>query len=129
MITDDDVKQRLHSIKHKGQVVFVIDLSKSTAKEMMLLLDQVQLEVAKHAPGSMRILANFLDAEVDKDVATKIKKILVLDRPYVKRSAWIGTESLPHVFYENFKNFSHRELPLFKTQAEALEWLVEDSHE
>jgi hypothetical protein len=129
VITDDDVKDRLHSIKHKGHVIFVIDFSKSTAKELMLLLDQVQLEVARHTPGSMRILANFLDAEVDKDVATKIKKILVLDRPYVKRSAWIGTESLPHVFYENFKNFSHRELPLFKTRAEALEWLVEDSHE
>ena len=55
----------------------------------------------------------------------KIKKVLVLDRPFVKRSAWFGTESLPHVFYENFKSFSQRELPIFKTREEAMDWLVE----
>ena len=119
-------RERLHFIKHKGQAIFVIDFSRSTAKEMLLLLDQVQADVTRHAPGSMRILSDFAGAEIDKDVAQKIKKVLVLDRPYVKRSAWIGTESLPHVFYENFKSFSQRELPIFKTRDEALEWLVGD---
>ena len=28
----------------------------------------------------------------------------------------MGTESLPHVFYEHFKSFSQRELPLFQTR-------------
>ena len=51
----------------------------------------------------------------------------MLDRPYVKKSAWVGTESLPHVFYENFKSFSQREIPAFKTREEAMEWLVEES--
>jgi len=117
-------RERLHFIKHAGQAIFVIDFSGCSAKEMMLLLDQVQADVTRHAPGSMRILADFTGAEVDKDVAQKIKKVLVVDRPYVKRSAWIGTESLPHVFYENFKSFSQRELPIYKTRDEALEWLV-----
>ena len=52
--------------------------------------------------------------------------MLTLDRPYVKRSAWVGTESLPHVFYEHFKSFSQRDLPVFKTREEAMEWLVQD---
>jgi hypothetical protein len=30
------------------------------------------------------------------------------------------------VFYENFKSFSQRELPVFKTREEAMDWLVED---
>ena len=42
----------------------------------------------------------------------------------VKKSALIGTENLPHVFYENFKSFSQRELPIFNTREEAMEWLV-----
>jgi hypothetical protein len=124
VISDDDVKERLHFIKHKGHAIFVIDFSQCAAKEIGLLLDQIQADVARHAPGSMLILGDFTGAEFDKDVAQKIKKVLVLDRPYVKRSAWIGTESLPHVFYENFKSFSQRELPIFKTREEALEWLV-----
>jgi hypothetical protein len=115
---------RLHFIKHKGHAVFVFDFSHCTTKEMMLLLDQVRASVARHAPGSVLVLADFSGAHIDKTVATKIKEVLVLDRPYVKRSAWVETESLPHVFYENFKSFSQREIPTFKTREEAMDWLV-----
>jgi hypothetical protein len=69
-------------------------------------------------------LADISGAHIDKAVATKIKEVLVFDRPYVKKSAWVGTESLPHVLYENFKSFSQREIPGFKTREEAMEWLV-----
>jgi hypothetical protein len=69
-------------------------------------------------------LADFSGAEIDKAIATKMKEVLVLDRPYVKKSAWVGTESLPHVFYENFKNFSQRDFPTFETREEAMDWLV-----
>ncbi len=117
--------ERLRFIKHKGQVIFLIDFSQCAAKEILLLLDQIRAHVARHEPGTMLILADFSGAEVDKTVATRLKQVLVLDRPYVKKSAWIGTESVPHVFYENFKNFSQRDFPTFKTREEALEWLVE----
>ncbi len=124
MITDDDVKERLRFIKHKGQPIFLIDFSHCKGKEMLLLLDQVRADVARHAPGSVLTLADFSGAQVDKVVATKIKEVLVLDRPYVKKSAWVGTDSLPHVFYENFKNFSQRDFPTFQTREEAMDWLV-----
>jgi hypothetical protein len=57
-------------------------------------------------------------------VATRIKEVLVHDRPYVRKSAWVGTENLPRVFYEHFKTFSQRDFPTFQTRDEALEWLV-----
>jgi len=38
----------------------------------------------------------------------------------------VGAESLPHVYYENFKSFSHRDIPAFKTREEAMDWLVAD---
>ena len=93
---------------------------------MLLLLDQVRAEIAGRERGTVLTLADFTGAHVDKAVATKIKEVLVLDRPYVKRSAWVGTEDLPKVFYENFKSFSQRDLPIFKTREEAMEWLVVD---
>jgi hypothetical protein len=116
--------ERLRFIKHKGHAVFLIDFSHCKAAEILLLLDQVRADVARHAPGTVLILADFSGAEVDKKVATRLKEVLVLDRPYVKKSAWIGTEAVPHVFYENFKSFSQRDFPTFKTREEALEWLV-----
>ena len=126
MISDDEVKERLSFVKHKGQAIFLIDFSHSSEKDMLFLLDQVRATIARHEPGSVLTLADFTGAHVDKAVATKIKEVLVRDRPYVKRSAWVGTEDLPHVFYEHFKSFSQRELPTFKTREEAMEWLVAD---
>jgi hypothetical protein len=124
MTSGDSLDERLRFIKHKGHAIFVIDFSHCSAKEMMLLLDLVRADISRHAPGSVLTLADFSGSHIDKNVATKAKQILVLDRPYVKRSAWVGTESLPHVFYENFKSFSQREFPTFKTREEAMDWLV-----
>ena len=126
MISEADVKSRLRFVNHKGQAIFLIDFSHCGGKDMMLLLDQVRASVARHEPGSVLTLADFSGAKLDKAVATKIKEVLVLDRPYVKKSAWVGTESLPNVFYENFKNFSQREFPTFETREDAMDWLVRE---
>ena len=116
---------RLPFVKHKGQTIFILDFSQCSAKEMLLLLDMVRATVAQHAPGSLLILSDFSGAQIDKQVATRAQEVLVLDKPYVKKSAWIGTESLPHIFYEHFKSFSQRDLPTFQTREEAMDWLVE----
>ena len=118
------LEERLHFIKHKGHAIYSIDFTQCNAKELLVLLDLIRADIARHAPGSVLTFVDVTGAQVDKPVATRIKEVLVLDRPYVKRSAWVGTESLPHVFYEHFKSFSQRELPSFKTREEALEWLV-----
>ncbi|HXC43669.1 MAG TPA: hypothetical protein VNY51_09125 [Candidatus Dormibacteraeota bacterium] len=123
---DKSIEERLHFIKHKGHAIYVIDFTHCAEKEMLLLLDMVRADIARHAPGSLLTLADFTGAEVDKNVATRIKEVLVLDRPYVKRAAWVGTENMPHIFYEHFKNFSQRDLPTFKTREEAMDWLVQD---
>jgi hypothetical protein len=125
-LENSSLNERLRFIRHKGHAIYLIDFTQCTAKELLLLLDQVRSDIARHEPGSVLTLADFTGAQVDKNVATRVKEVLVLDRPYVKRSAWVGTENLPHVFYEHFKSFSQRELPLFKTREEAMEWLVGD---
>jgi hypothetical protein len=118
--------ERLFFLKHKGHTIYVIDFSHCAGKEILLLLDMVRADISRHQPGSMLTLADFTEAQVDKNVATRIKEVLVLDRPYVKRAAWVGTETLPHVFYEHFKNFSQRDLPAFKTREDAMDWLVQE---
>jgi hypothetical protein len=48
----------------------------------------------------------------------------VFDKPFVKKSALIGTETFPRQLYEDIKSFSRRELPIFTDRDEALAWLV-----
>ena len=115
---------RLRFIEHKGQRILLIDFSEASKAEILSLLADIQATIAEEPPESVLTLADFRNAEVDKAVATRMKEVLVFDRPFVKRSAWVGTESLPHVFYESFKNFSKRDFPAFTTREEAMEWLV-----
>lgn len=130
MNLDDTVsginEERLRFIEHKGHSILFIDFRGCESKDMLMLLDQVRSTVEGHAAKSLLILSDFAGAHFDRQVATRAKEVLVLDRPYVKKSAWIGTESVPHVYYENFKSFSQRELPVFQSREEALDWLVAD---
>ena len=130
MNLDDTVSgaqvERLRFIKHKGKFILMIDLSHCSGKEMLLLIEQIRVTVARHEPGSMLTLSDFTEADIDKKVATRMKEVLTLNRPYVKRSACVGADSVPHVFYENIKSFSQREFPTFKTRAEAMDWLASE---
>lgn len=115
---------RIHFIEHKGKQVLEIDYSHATAHQMLLLLEHVRVTIARHSRESLVTLADFTGAEIDRTVATKMKEVLTLDRPFVKKTAWFGTESIPHAFMESFHTFSRREIATFKTRDEAVEWLV-----
>jgi hypothetical protein len=118
--------ERISFVTHQGKTIMLIDFSGCTAKEMMPLLDQVQHAVARHDRNSLLTLADVTDAHLDRNVAMRIKEVLVLDRPYVKRAAWVGSESLPKVYLDNFKSFSQRDIPPFATREEAMDWLVSE---
>jgi hypothetical protein len=122
----DDMDERIHFIEHKGKQILLIDYSHATAPQMLLLLEYVRATVAREGRDSVLILADFEGAEVDHAVAMKMKEVLTLDRPFVKKAAWINAEHVPHAFMENFHTFSQREIVTFKTREEALDWLVKE---
>ncbi len=120
------IEDRIRFITHKGKQILVVDCCNCSVEELGKIARIVPRYVTAEPRGSVLVLADFTGAKFDKKIIETIKPVLVFDRPHVKRSAWVGTESLPKVFYEHMKTFSQRELPMFKTREEALEWLVAD---
>ena len=118
--------ERISFINHQGKSIMVVDMSHLEPKDLLRLFDLVQHTVARHDRGSLLALGDLTGARIDREVATRMKEVLVRDRPFVKRSAWIGLESLPKVYYENIKSFTQRDFPTFKTRAEAMDWLVKE---
>ena len=118
---------RIHFVEHKGKQILILDYSNATALQMQLLLEQVRITVAQHSRESLLTLADFTGAEVDRTVATRIKEVLTLDRPFVKKTAWVGAENIPHAFMEGFHTFSQRDIATFNTREEAMDWLVGES--
>jgi hypothetical protein len=120
------MSDRISFITHHDKAIMLIDFSHGEPKEILLLLDEIQRSVARHERGSLLTLADLTGAHVDRRVATRMKEVLVMDRPFVKKSAWVGVDSLPKIYYENIKSFSQRDFPPFKTREEAMDWLVKE---
>jgi len=117
---------RIRSIAHQGKSILLVDLSNCTVAEVRKITELVPKFVSNYPKGSVLLLADFSGAHFDRETVTVLKEAAVFDRPHLKKSAWVGTESLPKVFYENIKTFSQRELPTFKTREEALDYLVQE---
>jgi hypothetical protein len=76
--------------------------------------------------SSVLILSDFTGASFDEKAIRVLKETAVFDKPFVRKSAFVGTENLPQGFSEVLKSFSRREFPAFETHDEALAWLVTD---
>jgi len=118
------MEERIRCISHRGKQVLLVDCTNCTTAEMIELAPLVPAQMADEPLGSVLLLADFTGSKIDKTAFESLKQTVVLDRPHIKRSAWVGAEALPKVYYENIKHFSQRDLPIFGSREEALEWLV-----
>ena len=119
--------ERIRYIDHQGKKVLLVDFSNCSANEVEETARAVPGHVTVEAPDSVLVLTDLTGAAFDRDALRAMKETAVFDKPFVKKSALIGTEDLPTSFYDELRTFSRRELLIFKTREEALAWLAADS--
>ncbi|MGA7078997.1 MAG: hypothetical protein WBQ43_01885 [Terriglobales bacterium] len=117
---------RIQFINHQGKQILSVDLSKCSAVQVIEVLRQLPEIVTAHPRGSVLILTDFTGASFEQDAIRVMKEAAVFDKPYVKRSAWVGAENFPPEYAKSVSTFSRREFPSFKSREEALAWLVKD---
>jgi hypothetical protein len=118
------MEDRIRFVEHRGKQILLADLSHCTPREVEKIALLVRSYVTNEPQGSVLLLADFTGAAFDRIAIERLKESAVFDRPHLKRSAWVGIEKLPKVFYEHIKNFSQRDLPAFATREQAMHWLV-----
>jgi hypothetical protein len=118
--------ERIRFITHEGKQILLVDFTNCPAREVEQIARSVPNYVTVQPRGSVLALGDFSGASIDVEAIRAMKESAVFDKPYIKRSAWVGAEKFPEVFYENLRSFSRREFPTFKTRQEALSWLVKD---
>ncbi len=121
-----DLTDRIRFITHQGKQILLVDLSSCSAIEVEKIVRALPDVVTTQPRGSVLILSDFTGASFDEEAIRAMKESAVFDKPYIKKSAWVGAGHLPEVFAENIKSFSRREFPAFKTREEALAWLAKD---
>ena len=117
---------RVRFIAHQGKQILLADLTNCGAEEVVKIVSEVPHIVTAQPHKSVLILSDLTGAQFSRAAVTRMKEVAVFDRPFVKKSAMVGAESLPDVFYQALKIFARREFPRFKTQEEALDWLVRE---
>jgi len=119
--------EHIRFIDHQGKRVLLVDFSNCPANEVQEIARAVPDYTTVQPLGSVLVLTDFTGAAFDRDALRAVKETAVFDKPFVKKSALIGTEDLPASFYDELKSFSQRDLLIFKTREEALDWLATDS--
>src|ERR1700737_4950519 len=120
------MEDRIRFITHQGKQILQVDLSDCPTAEVERIIRAVPGVVTTRPRASVLILSDFTGASFDEEAVRAMKESAVFDKPYIKKSAWVGAESFPELFSESVKNFSRREFPAFKTREEALTWLTKD---
>jgi len=117
---------RVRFITHQGMQILFVDVTNCAAEEVIELLTEVQRIVTAQPRASVLALGDLTGAQFSRAAVTRMKEVAVFDRPYVKRAALVGAESLPKVYYEALQTFSQREFRRFNMREEAMDWLVRE---
>jgi hypothetical protein len=122
----DILTHRIRFITHQGKQILLVDLSKCSATEVETIIRELPGIVTTRPRSSVLILSDFSGASFDQEAIRAMKESAVFDKPYIKKSAWVGAENFPEDFAESIRSFSRREFPVFNTREEALTWLAKD---
>jgi len=121
-----NMTDRAQFINHHGKQILLIDLSNCSPDNVDRIFRTVPDLVTTRPLASVLILSDFTGALFDAEAIRVMQQTAVFDKPHVKKSAFVGTESFPQGFFENLRGYSRREFPTFKTREDALAWLVKD---
>jgi hypothetical protein len=118
--------ERIRFIEHHGKKILVVDFSNCPAQKVEEIARAVPDCATAQPLNSVLVLTDFTEATFNQDALRALKETAVFDKPFIKRSALLGTQSFPRDFYEEITSFSRRDLRIFTTRDEALTWLVGD---
>ena len=89
-----DMEERIRFIDHQGKRVLLVDFSNCSANEVEEIARAVPDHVTVNPRGSVLVLTDFTGAAFDRDALRAMKEATVFAKPFVRRSALLGTEDL-----------------------------------
>lgn len=99
------------------------DFTGLTATELGPVIAQCHDEVKKKGKTDIVILTNIENVKFDRNVSHQLQELMTKNKPYVKESCIYGVGSLQKITIETVAKIAGRKVNIFKTEAEALNWL------
>jgi hypothetical protein len=116
---------RVRFVEHKGQRILLFDFEGLQEPAVSLQeIDRAKAFVATHPPKSLRILTNVRNTRYNGAVLQAMKDLAKHDEPYVTASAVVGLTGLLRIAYTAITTFSRRNIAVFDSENEAMDWLA-----
>jgi hypothetical protein len=118
---------RIRFLTHRDQRILLIDYTGCTEEEVGSVSDHVPGVVTREPKGSVLLLADFSGVKFNRENVQRLKIATALDRPHIKRAAWVLTENLPKALFDSISTFSARKFEVFDTREKAMDFLTAEA--
>ncbi len=115
---------RVVFVEHRGTRVLFINYSHCDIPMLKAVAAEGNRVISREALNSVLTLNDVTGTSFDKESVAVLQSKVAANAPYVRRAAVIGIGGLQRLIYEGIQAFSKRNLPLFPSRLEALDWLV-----
>jgi hypothetical protein len=122
----DQVEDRVQFIIHRGKRILSINYAHCDVAQLKAVAEEGHRMISRELLNSVLTLNDVTGTSFDHESVEALKSKVAANAPYVKRAAVIGISGLQRLIYEAVKLFTRRNIPLFSTRHEALDWLVQD---
>lgn len=122
----EQAENRVRFITHRGKRVLSINYSHCDVAQLKAIAEEGHRMISRERLNSVLTLNDVAGTSFDHESVEALKSKVAANAPYVKRAAVIGISGLQRLIYEAVKLFTRRNIPLFSTREEALDWLVQD---
>ena len=120
------MRQGIRVIDHRGKKILFIDFSHCKKEDIKPIIDDAKQWFLSKRPRSVLTLTDVTEARYDTETLRIFKEFTLHNKPYVKAGAVVGiTNPLMKIAYRAVTAFSKRNLPIFNTREEALDWLAD----
>ena len=115
---------RVVFLEHRGKRVLFVNYSQCDIPMLKAVAAEGNRVISREALNSVLTLNDVTGTSFDKESVAVLQSKVAANAPFVRRAAVIGISGLQRLIYEGIQAFSRRNLPLFPSRLEALDWLV-----
>lgn len=117
--------ERVRVLAHKGKDVLLLDASQCQAAEAGQVFVVARKLLAAMPPKSALTLTDVTGAMFDDASTREVQTNATVNVPFVRAAAVVGVTGLKKIVYNAVVRVSGRDVRLFDTREQALDWLVQ----
>jgi hypothetical protein len=116
--------QTITQVNHDNKSITIMDYSNCRKDELLKRVQDVKSWITSQQESSLLTITDVTDQHFDKETIEAFKNLALHNKPYVKAGTIVGITGLLKIAYNTIMKFSGRNMPVFDTRTEAMNWLI-----